>query len=219
MALPRKQIFGLNEIATRWNVSVNDLGCYAIDDVLTLSTVVNGVDAEIGQFAMDENSEISPASVARKRLLGVQDLFGCDVWPAFKGETVTVRRFRPDHPDGYIDIDVPEGGIRIGLSDLIVTRAERDRFEAAHGLNGNKPMRSGPRPGPGAPPRHDWDGFWIAVCRQIHDNGWPATQAAMVRTLMDWLETNAGRAPDESTVRKKIARLWRSGIGACQPSE
>ncbi len=111
---------------------------------------------------------------------------------------------RPNNPDGYIEIDVPEGGIRIGLSDLIVTHAERDRFEAAHGLNGNKPMESEPRPGPGALPVHDWDGFWIAVYRQMHDNGWPATQAAMVRTLLDWLETNAGQAPTRARSEKRL---------------
>lgn len=220
MALPRRQIFTLVEIANRWNVGVNDLACYAIDDVLLLSTVVNGVDAEIGEFLTGENGERVRAPHGRRRLSGVQHLFGYDIWPAFKGEAVILRRFRPEDPGGYIDIDVSEGGIRAGLSDLIITRAERDRFEAAHGLTGDPAtpaspsLQSRPRSGPGAPPRHDWDGFWITVCRQIHDNGWPTTQASMVRELMDWFATNADQEPDESTVRKKVARLWRTGIGA-----
>ena len=97
----------------------------------------------------------------------------------------------------------------------MITREERERFEAAHGLNGVV----GPRPtgsrrtGPGRLPRHDWDGFWIAVCTYIHDNGRPETQAALVRDLMDGLDGTANDAPDESTVRKKVSRLWKSGVG------
>jgi len=219
MPLPRKQIFTLAEISRRWGVTVHDLGCYAIEDALVLSTVVNGVDAEVGQHVQGADGESFRASHGRRRLAGVHHLFGFDVWPVFKGANAVILRFRPEDADTYIEIEEPAEGIEIGLADLVVTRAERDRFEAEHGLNGAAAatpaaLRAGPRAGPGAPVRHDWDGFWIAVCKHIHDNGWPETQAALVRNLMDWLSTNSDAAPDESTVKKKVSRLWRTGVGA-----
>ena len=221
MPLPRKQIFTLTEVSKRWSVSVHDLGCYAIEDALVLSTVVNAIDAEIGEIVVGNDGETFRASQGRRRFSGVLQLFGFDVWPVFKGERAVIRRFLPENPDGFIDVEEPAEGIVIGLSDLVVTRTERDRFEAVHGLNGVSPAKkgkvvptAGTRGGPGAPPRHDWDGFWIAVCRYIHDNGWPETQAALVRNLMDRLVTDSDTAPDESTVRKKVSRLWRSGMEA-----
>jgi hypothetical protein len=219
MPLPRKQIFTLAEISRRWSVTVHDLGCYAIEDALVLSTVVNGIDAEVGQHVQGADGESFRASHGRQRLSGVHHLFGFDVWPVFKGANAVIRRFRSEDADAYIEIEEPVEGIEIGLADLVVTRHERDRFEAEHGLNGataatSAAVRGGPRAGPGAPARHDWDGFWIAVCKHIHDNGWPETQAALVRKLMDWLSTNNDAAPDESTVKKKVSRLWRTGVGA-----
>ncbi|MBF0095636.1 MAG: hypothetical protein HQL34_13960 [Alphaproteobacteria bacterium] len=220
MPLPRKQIFTLAEISKRWGVAVHDLGCYAIEDVLVLSTVVNGIDAEVGEYVVGGDGETFRASHGSRRLAGVHHLYGYDVWPVFKGEKAVIRQFRPEEPDAFIDVEDPAGGIEIGLADLVVTRAERDRFEAEHGLNGTAAAsrvgapHTSPRGGPGAPPRHDWDGFWIAVCRHIHDSGLPETQAALVRSLMDWLSTNTDSVPDESTVRKKVSRLWRSGMGA-----
>ncbi len=41
----------------------------------------------------------------------------------------------------------------------------------------------------------------------------PETQAALVRELMDWLDRATETPPDDSTVRKKVSRLWRAGIG------
>ena len=152
----------------------------------------------------------------RHSLSGVYQVFGYDVWPAFTGESTVIRRLRADEAGAFIEIEEPAGGLEIGLADLVITREERERFEAAHGLNGAVATRPGvSRPaGPGRLPRHDWDGFWISVCTYIHDNGWPETQAALVRNLMDRLDGYSNDAPDESTVRKKVSRLWKSGLGA-----
>lgn len=213
MLSTHKPIFTLDEVASRWGVTVVDLGCYALEDGLVLATVVNGVDAEVGEYLEDDRGEPFRAPQGRRHLAGIQPLHGCDVWPAFKGGTATIQRLRPGHANAYIDIETPPDGIEIALADLLVTRAERDRFEAEHGINGARatPSPSGPRSAPGAPARHDWDAFWISVCHHIHDHGWPDTQGAMVRTLMDWFATHATTIPDESTVKKKVSRLWRGG--------
>jgi hypothetical protein len=65
-------------------------------------------------------------------------------------------------------------------------------------------------PGPGAPPRYDWDTFFGALARRIHDNGLPSTQAELFREMLEWFQTRHDEhAPDESTVRRKIAVVWR----------
>ena len=215
MPLPRRTLFTLPEIAQRWGVGVHDLGCYAIEEALALSTVVNGIDAEFGRYFEREEGDRVRVWDGRRSLRGVYRVFGYDVWPAFRGESAVVRRLHADEAGGFIEIDDPAGGLEIGIADLVITREERERFEAVHGLNGvasATPVVSRGA-GPGRLPRHDWDGLWIAVCTYIHDNGWPETQAALVRNLMDELDGYSNDAPDESTVRKKVSRLWKSGLG------
>ena len=216
MPLPRRTLFSLPEIARRWGVGVHDLGCYAIEETLHLSTVVNGIDAEIGRYVEGEDGNTVRVCDGRHSLSGVYRVFGFDAWPVFTGESTVIRRLRADEAGAFIEIDEPAGGLEIGLADLVIAREERERFEAVHGLNGvvaATPTVSR-RTGPGRLPRHDWDGFWIAVCTYIHDNGWPETQAALVRNLMDELDGYSNDAPDESTVRKKVSRLWKSGLGS-----
>ena len=216
MPLPPRTLFTLPEIARRWGVGVHDLGCYAIEEVLGLSTVVNRVDAEVGRYVEGKYGDTVRVRDGRRSLSGVHRVFGYDVWPAFTGECMVIRRLRAGEAGAFIEIDEPAGGLEIGLADLVITREERERFEAAHGLNGLAAVTPtiSRRAGPGRLPRHDWDGFWIAVCTYIHDNGWPEAQAALVRNLMDELDGAAKYAPDESTVRKKVSRLWKSGLRA-----
>lgn len=94
-----------------------------------------------------------------------------------------------------------------------MTRAERDRFEAVHGLarpRVNGEYTSARATSPGAPPRHDWDAFWIEVCQHINDRGRHATQVEMVRRMLDWFAENSATIPDESTVKKKVSRFCGS---------
>ena len=212
MPLPQRTLFTLPEIARRWCVGVHDLGCYAIEEVLGLSTVVNGVDAEVGHYVEGKDGDMVRVCEGRSRLSGVHQVFGYDAWPAFTGESTVIRRLRAGESGAFIEIEEPAGGLEIGLADLVITREERERFEAALWAERRGPAVSR-SVGPGRLPRHDWDGFWVAVCTYIHDNGWPETQAALVRNLMDELDITSNDAPDESTVRKKVSRLWKSGLG------
>lgn len=69
--------------------------------------------------------------------------------------------------------------------------------------------------GPGVPPRYDRDGFYGALTRRIQDHRIPATQAELVREMLDWFGQRTGiDAPDESTVRRKITTVWRELGGA-----
>jgi hypothetical protein len=64
-------------------------------------------------------------------------------------------------------------------------------------------------PGPGRPLRYDWDTFYAALARRVHDYGIPASQAELVRDMLDWFDKRDESAPDESTIRKKASVIWR----------
>ncbi len=110
----------------------------------------------------------------------------------------------------------PSEGVAITAADVLVRRGEVERFERQYGFfNGlHVPESDGAaaarrRGGPGVPPRHDWDAFYAALARRIHEYGVPATQAELVREMVAWFEArDAEHAPDESTIRKKITPVW-----------
>jgi hypothetical protein len=54
------------------------------------------------------------------------------------------------------------------------------------------------------------DTFFVAIMRRIYDHGLPSTQGELVREMLDWfMAQHEKQAPDESTVRRKVALVWR----------
>jgi len=60
----------------------------------------------------------------------------------------------------------------------------------------------------GRPTQHDWDGFWIEVCRRIHEEGIPKTQSELVRNVHDWFIGQRDESIDQRTIEKKISDLF-----------
>lgn len=209
MPLPPKPLHPLPEVAKRWGLKVHDLGSYALEGTLTLSIVVPRRRAETGEWLQDQEGAWHAAYHGEKTVSGLHDVLGTEVWPAFTGRAATLYRLQPLDPDLYVRF-AENTGLTVTRADLVVRQAELERFETTHDIRPSPPRTRRHRiPGPGAPARHDWEGLLITLCRQIHDDGYPATQADLVRKAMDWFGTHADTVPDESTVRKKIARLWR----------
>ncbi len=95
--------------------------------------------------------------------------------------------------------------MRITASDVLITAEEVERFEELHGLG-----RGRANAGPGLPPRYDWDGFYVAVCKRVYTHGLPARQRELVLEMQEWFIANSptGEAPDESTIRRRIQAIW-----------
>jgi hypothetical protein len=151
---------------------------------------------------------------------GFVDIAATDVLPLFRPDgarhdRIFVRRIRKDGEDEWEWISEPADGVAITAHDVLIMRAEIQRFEHEHDLHQTEATRMHSRgrrgtPGPGMPPRHDWDTFFGVLARKIYDNGVPTTQAELVREMLEWFHArNDGQAPDESTVRRKIAVVWR----------
>jgi len=203
MPLPPRPFHSLSDIAIRWGVMPIDIIGWAADGLLALSIAV------------------LPTKTASSRILcDLVEIAAIDVLPLFRpngarSENVTIRRARAKGDAEWEWIGEPAAEIVITAPDVLVTRAESERFERAHGLHTGgsgqdlQTLRRRP-PGPGAPPRYDWDMFFAALTRRIFVQGVPSTQAELVREMLDWFEKqNDQHAPDESTVRRKVAMVWR----------
>jgi hypothetical protein len=112
-----------------------------------------------------------------------------------------------------------DGGMRCALTvqrdALVVRHAELERFEAAQGTTraASAPAAAEEeteRRGRGAPPRYDWEGFWCELLVLVNDEGVPATQAELVRRMLDWFARIVGpeNTPCESSVKRRISRIW-----------
>jgi hypothetical protein len=167
--------------------------------------------------------KIDPA----ESLPGVADVEAPHLLPLFRRDgapspTVAIRRVKAS--EGRLCwIVEPMEGIGITAADVLVRRGEVERFERQYGFfNGlyvpdaDDGLTARRRGGPGVPPRHDWDAFYAALTRRIHDHGVPATQAELVRDMLAWFETrDVEHAPDESTIRRKITPVWRELSREC----
>jgi hypothetical protein len=204
MSLPPRSFYSLTEVAVRWSVTPFDVIGWSTDGLLALSIALPPVKTE-----------------PPETLSGLADVEAPHLLPLFRRDgapapTIVIRRVKAGQ-GGLCWIIEPMEGITITAADVLVRRAEVERFERHYGFfNGlHVPEASGEvtarrRAGPGVPPRHDWDAFYGALTRRIHDHGVPATQAELVRDMLAWFEArDVVHAPDESTIRRKITPVWR----------
>ena len=201
MSLPPRPFQTLNEIAIRWSVMPIDVIGYAVDGLIALSIAAPPMKTDSGKIICD-----------------LVEVAGADVLPLFrphgaKPENVVIRRVRPHGDSEWQWISEPNEGLLATSADVLVTRTEVQRFERKHapGEVGASERQARRRPpGPGAPPKYDWDIFFAAMTRRIVVDGLPKTQGELVREMLDWFQQRQGEPlPDESTVRRKVAMVWR----------
>jgi hypothetical protein len=207
MPLPPRPFHPLTDIAIRWSVSAIDIVGWATDGWLALSIAAPPLKTRTSRIVCD-----------------LVEIAGTDILPLFrpegaKLEKVSVRRIREHGGTDWQWISEPAEGITVAAPDVLLTRADVQRFEQRTGLNcGALPhsakeaaQSAGRRSaGPGAPPRYEWDAFYAAITRRVHEHGIPATQAELIREMLDWFaRRDDEHAPDESTVRRKVAVIWR----------
>lgn len=204
----------LADLCERWHVKPTQIAAVALEGKLRLSIPVPGVFAEIGHYEDfgDENWQRIPAD--RRRVMGIFDLYPRDAWGLIKNHTGIITDLAGEN-DGYIDLEpeARQSDFSAAADDILIRRDEVERFEANSTPAPPDISASNPpvvRGGPGAPPKYDWDGFWVEACRRIHDDGIPPTQAAMVRDLLGWFDDKCAAVPDESTVKKKVSKLWKA---------
>jgi hypothetical protein len=195
--LPPRAFYSLTEAAARWSVTPFDVIGWATDGLLALSIALPPV-----KTGPDET------------LSGLVDIEAPHALPLFRRDgapspTVAIRRVKARESD-FRWISDPADGVVIIAADVLVRRAEVERFERQFGSFEDEYLPRVRRPGPGVPPRHDWDSFYAALARRIHEHGIPRTQAELVREMRDWFEQREDEhAPDESTIARKVRIVWQ----------
>ena len=163
MPLPEKEYFALDEIEERWGIQRRDTIYYAENGLLEIAVRVVGVVIETGISETEPNGRWFRLLEDHTSYSGLLTLRACDLAVLLRRGSMTVRCFRAGE-QRYGDIAEPEGGIEARTCDLVVTRAERDRFEHAHDLTETVQTNGFPaRPVFSAVECSD-DGSWIKVC-------------------------------------------------------
>ncbi|MBF0562268.1 MAG: hypothetical protein HQL37_09660 [Alphaproteobacteria bacterium] len=205
MSLPAKPILTLAEAAAGWNVTPRDVACYALDDNLTLSVVVKDIQVEEGEYVENYTGEWHFSSYGERSMTGILDVYGYDIWPVFQNDNAIINRFKTPNGAGRLSI-CDTNGLSISSSDLVLRHEEYIRFAQKYDLPVARGKAQG---GPGLKLQYDWDAFWIRAFKRFYNDGFPSTQAALVRELIDWFSIHYESCPDTSTVKKKISRLWK----------
>ncbi|HET8638500.1 MAG TPA: hypothetical protein VFL96_16755, partial [Acidobacteriaceae bacterium] len=197
----------IREVAECWSVSPIEIVDWAAEGLLALSVTV------------------PPTKAASSGMLcGLVEVAGSDVRPLFlaegaKSNAVAIKCLREHGATEWqwiADASNNNDVIIVTASDVLIRHAEVDRFEKRFLLNRDTGSPSAPRmscsvrtrpAGPGAPPRYDWDRFFAQIARRIYVHGLPRTQSELVREMADWFQSRQ-EAPDESTIRRKVALVW-----------
>ncbi|MBW6493923.1 MAG: hypothetical protein K0B16_05115 [Burkholderiaceae bacterium] len=96
--------------------------------------------------------------------------------------------------------------LAVRATDLMVPADDVLRFEEERDL-----LRR-PSSSVGSSPRYDWDVMYVWLFQRLLEQGFPATQTALVAEAQEWFVRNArsGEVPEDSTIRKRLTALWRA---------
>lgn len=143
MAIRRidKSYFPLEEIADEWQMPKSDLIYVVETGELTLSYRANRLRIETGEFEEIEIDHYHPVFLATEIYSGLLDLQNTDARTILLKGKAAVKSFRAPHP-AYTHVDNPAGLIEIERSDLLITKAEKVRFETKLELDAQKNTKS-----------------------------------------------------------------------------
>ena len=193
MGLPQRTFFAVQEVAIRWDCSLDDLAGWAINGKPEVVMAIEPIQ---------QNGTILSGLV----VVPVVDILSMFRRWASGPQRRVIRRVRPIGQKDWVMIADPENHITVEPSDLLILASEVCEFEIAHGL-----AKRAADPG-GAPSRYDWEGLYISQMVRLHEDGLPATQGEWVAEVQDWFATTSpGREiPDESTIRRRLTPIWRA---------
>ncbi len=190
--IPPPAFYTLLSVARRWSVPPLDIAGWAAEGQLGLSAAVPPVIVDSGQT-----------------ISGLVDIEAASVLPLFRDgfarqQSAAVQWIAVD--GHFARIQEPLGGVSLRAADILIRRPHVEAFERRHRIAHRMPARRG---GTGAPCRYDWDSFYGALARHVHDYGIPRTQAEMARQMMNLLDGRGADGPSERTIRRRVAAIWR----------
>ena len=216
MPLPEKEYFVLGEIEERWGIQRWDTEYYAKNGLIRIAAHVFGAVVETGIIETEPDGRWFRLPEEHLRYSGLLTLRACDLAALLRRGSANISCFRAGG-DRYGDIFEPEDGIEVRVADLVVTRAERDRFERAHNLAGAPRTNGFPATAALSVIECSNDGSWIRVRgREYHFAG--LLQKTAIRRLFEAWECGAQRLnmqallEDIGSGSRHISQVFRAGI-------
>jgi hypothetical protein len=215
---PRKPYYELTELCEAWSLTASDIESYVLAQELTVSIAVAGQPVLL--FDVEEDDEGQPFTIpaGRLRAVGTIDLNCTDAWTVLHEGSCEVSWFwnESGHHLRASDSAWESQALVVKHAEIVVRRAEKERFELAQGLVqplGTESESEGPaspRRSRGAPPKYDWEGCWCEISAMIYDPGPPATQAEWLEKLRDWFTAQLGpdNIPSDSAIKQRLSRIW-----------
>lgn len=130
-----KAYFTLAEVLDRWSLPEADVAYLAENDQLRLSIRILNLPIEFGDFEETDDGRCYSIPSERSSFNGLLDLHVQDVFQLFRIGEVSVTRFRTTKAD-YACFFGSRETLTIRKPDLVLSREERDRFEAKSGFPG-----------------------------------------------------------------------------------
>lgn len=130
-----KAYFTLAEVLDRWSLPEADVAYLAENDQLRLSIRILNLPIEFGDFEETDDGRCYSIPSERSSFNGLLDLHVQDVFQLFRIGEVSVTRFRTTKAAHACFFGSRET-LTIRKPDLVLSREERDRFEAKSGFRG-----------------------------------------------------------------------------------
>lgn len=202
----KKPFYEIEEVLERWQMTRQDLLSFVLSDQMTISITAAGLPITYGCYEEIEDNCIERVPIGYKWVIGTIDLKPADAWQTLRHGKTTVRDFRSEK-DTFQEISNSRAldGHAIATHDLVVTRAEVERFEREQVMS-SQPIVERRR---GAQQRYDWESFYIEAAVVVYAEGVPATQVEFVSRMSDWFSAQGQTCPDDSTIKKKLKPLWQ----------
>ena len=196
MPLPAVAFYSIYEVSARWGCSAADVAGWAASGHLK---------ALVG---------IEPVQCGHDLYGGLVEVSLAELMPLFRrfgpsDETCRLKRILPVGTKTWLRVTDPVEGIVVRATDLMFPAEALHRFEEERDL-----LRKSSH-GVGAGARYDWEAMTIWLFKRLNEMGFPASQAALVAEVQEWFigTSRTGDVPEESTIRKRIAPIWRAVRG------
>lgn len=133
MPLPKRSFYGVLELADQWSATLPQMLGFAMDGELQLSVMTLGVPVQILRFEEGPES-LEPHLVAETVLDGPQPVMAGDLWPVVRHGSTRISRFMPPQANQQIRLAPGVQPQLVTREDVVVRRADRERFEVANDL-------------------------------------------------------------------------------------
>ncbi len=134
MSLPEKDYFYLQEIIGRWNITGADLRYFAEQGMLEIQTWLDEMMVLISRRTRTVDGLVAHMQAGVSTYKGYAIVEPDELRKIFSSSPQSVVLFRIPHTDEAIKVHRNHKPPVVGIEDLVISRATRDKFEKTHGI-------------------------------------------------------------------------------------